>query len=80
MVVPVYQYGVHTCLVIPLTHVMVLVIPAHQLQWLDVPTLKMLLWNVVSKKFGCLELIVSSAYSTSYSKASTNKSTCGKIV
>ena len=42
------QFGVDTCLVLPLTHVMVLEILAHQLQSLIVPTQKMLLWNVVS--------------------------------
>ena len=32
LVIPVNQFGVHTCLVHPLTHVMVLKIPVHQLQ------------------------------------------------
>ena len=32
LVLPVNQFGVHTCLVHPLTHVMVLEITVHQLQ------------------------------------------------
>ena len=32
LVLPVNQFGVRTCLVLPLTHVMVLEIPVHQLQ------------------------------------------------
>ena len=30
LVIPVNQFGVHTCLVHPLTHVMILEIPVHQ--------------------------------------------------
>ena len=32
LVIPVNQFGVHTCLVLPLTYVMVQEIPVHQLQ------------------------------------------------
>ena len=48
LVVPVNLFGVDTCLVLPLTHVMVVVIPVHQVKSVVVPTQKMLLWNVVS--------------------------------
>ena len=48
MVIPVNQFGVQTCIVLPLTHVMVLEIPVHQLQYLLVTTMKMLLSHVVS--------------------------------
>ena len=48
LVLPVNQFGVHTCLVYTLTHVMVLEIIVHQLQQLVVPTMKILLSRVVS--------------------------------
>ena len=48
LLVPVNLFGVQTCLVLSLTDVMVLVIPVHQVQSVTVPTMKLLLWNVVS--------------------------------
>ena len=38
LVIPVNQFGVHTCLVLPLTHVIVLEIPVHQVHFLVVLT------------------------------------------
>ena len=48
LVVIINLFGIHTYLVIIMTHVMVLEIPVHPLQWLIVPTLKMSLLHVVS--------------------------------
>ena len=51
LVVPVNQYGIQICLVLPLTHVIVLEITVHPHQSQIVPTPNMLLWNVVSELY-----------------------------
>ena len=48
LVIPVNLFGVHGCIVLTMTNVIVLEIPVHQAHFLAVLTPVMWLWNAVS--------------------------------